>query len=277
MLLALTMFPTDYSIDVRDLARAAEDAGFESLFFPEHSHVPASRRTPYPGGGDLPKQYAHCLDPFVAMTAAAVVTERLRVGTGVCLVVQRDPIHTAKEVASVDLISGGRVLFGVGGGWNREEMEAHGTDPAQRWDVLRERVHAIKALWTQEQAAYDGEHVHLEPSFQWPKPVQRPHPPVLVGGSGPNALQRVLDYGDEWVPITGREVTSRIPELQRLAAERGRGEIPVSVFACRPDAQVVRHYAESGVTRCVFMLPSAPADEVLPLVREWSRLGDGLS
>lgn len=276
MKLGLSMFPTEYAIDVRDLARAAEDAGFESLFFPEHSHVPASRRTPYPGGGELPKQYAHCLDPFVAMTAAAVVTERLLVGTGVCLVMQRDPIHTAKEVASVDQISGGRVLFGVGGGWNREEMEAHGTDPAQRWDVLRERVHAIKALWTQEQASYDGQHVHLEPSFQWPKPVQQPHPPVLVGGSGPSALERVLDYGDEWVPITGRgEVTSRIGELQRLAAERGRAEIPVSVFACRPDRDVVRHYGEKGVSRCVFMLPSAPSDEVLPLVRSWGELADG--
>ena len=277
MKLGLAIFPTDYSADVRDVARAAEDAGYESLFFPEHSHIPVSRRTPYPGGGELPRHYFHTLDPFAAMTAAAVVTERLKVGTGVCLVMQRDPIHTAKEVATVDLLSGGRVLFGVGGGWNREEMAQHGTDPAVRWEVLRERIEAMKALWTQEEASYDGKHVHLEASFQWPKPVQQPHPPVLVGGSGASALQRVLDYGDEWMPISGRgEVTGRIADLQRMAEDKGRGPLPVSIYACRPDRDVVRHFADAGVSRCVFMLPSEPAETVLPLIRSWAGLADGI-
>ncbi len=274
MQLGLAYFPTDYSADIRDVARAAEDAGYDSLFVAEHSHIPVSRQTPYPGGGELPRQYEHTLDPFVALTAAACVTERLKVGTGVCLVMQRDPIHTAKESASLDLLSGGRFLFGVGGGWNREEMADHGTDPRQRWEVLRERIGAIKVLWTQEVAEFHGSHVEFAPTHQWPKPVQRPHPPVLVGGSGSSAIERVLDYGDGWMPISGRgQVTDRIAELQRRASEQGRDAIPVTIYACRPDADVVRHYGESGVDRCVFMLPSRPAEDVLPLVREWAALG----
>lgn len=273
MLLGLAYFPTDYSADIRDVARAAEDAGFESLFVAEHTHIPAGRATPYPGGGELPKQYSHTLDPFVALTAAACVTERLRVGTGVCLVMERDPLVTAKEAASLDVVSGGRFLFGVGGGWNREEMANHGTDPARRWEVLRERVHAIKALWTQDAAEFHGAHVDFDPVWQWPKPVQRPHPPVLIGGSGPSAFERLLDYGDEWMPIAGRaRLAEKIPELQRLAAERGRGEVPVTVYGCRADRDVIRHYGEAGVGRCLLMLPSEPADVVLPLVREWGAL-----
>jgi len=192
----VTIFPTRYSIGPAELARAVEERGFESLFVPEHTHIPTSRRSPWPGGPDLPDEYRETLDPFLALTAAAGVTERLLLGTGICLVVERDPITTAKEVATLDLLSGGRFLFGIGGGWNREEMEHHGTDPARRFAVMRERVLAMKEIWTHDVAEFHGEHVDLDPLWQWPKPVQQPHPPVLVAGNGPGTLARVLEYGD---------------------------------------------------------------------------------
>src|SRR3954454_20572044 len=245
MRVGVTIFPTDYSIGPAELARACEERGFESLWVPEHTHIPASRRTPYPGGVELPKEYSHTLDPFVALTAAAAVTERLLVGTGICLVIEHDPIVLAKEVASLDLVSNGRFLFGIGGGWNREEMENHGTDPKQRWDVLRERVEAMKAIWTADEAEYHAQHVDFAPIWSWPKPVSspgRPHPPVIVGGSGAGTLDRVLDYGDEWMPISGRDqqdLEERIAELQRKAEERGRGPIPVGVFAANPKPEAL--------------------------------------
>src|SRR5437762_2734895 len=186
----ITMFPTDYSIGVTDLARACEDLGFESLFFPEHTHIPTSRRTPYPAGGDLPKEYSHTHDPFVALAMAAAVTKKIRLGTGICLVIERDPIVLAKEVASLDFLSGGRVLFGIGGGWNVEEMENHGTVFKTRWKLLRERVEAMKAIWQNEAASYRGELVRFEPIWSYPKPAQKPHPPILLGGHGEAALKR---------------------------------------------------------------------------------------
>src|SRR5579884_514799 len=260
----VSIFATDYSMPVTELAPAVEQRGFDVLLFPEHTHIPTSRRSPWPGGPNLPQHYWHTLDPFATSTAAALVTSRLRVGTGICLLVQRDPIITAKEVATVDLLSNGRFLFGIGGGWNLEEMEDHGTNPAQRFKVLRERVLAMKRIWTEEEPEFHGQFVRFEPLWQWPKPVQKPHPPILVGGNGPHVLERVAEYGDVWMPNRGRgPVEARMAELQERAAARGRGPIPVWVFSCPPDPEVVERYQAAGVARCVFGLPSAGADEVL--------------
>ena len=272
MKLGLSIFPTDYAIDVRELGRAAEDLGFESLFFPEHTHIPSSRRTPYPGG-ELPMEYSHILDPFAVMAAVAAVTERLLVGTGVCLVIERDPIVLAKEVATVDHLSNGRVLFGIGGGWNREEMENHGTDPKRRWSILRERVLAMKAIWTEDEAEFHGEHVDFEPIWSWPKPVQQPHPPVLIGGSGAKTFERVLEYGDGWSPI-GRDASlgRRIEELRSMAKDAGRGPIPVSVFNVAPRPEAIEELEAMGVDRGIFTLPPAGADDILPRLRRYAEL-----
>ncbi len=275
MKFGIVMFPTDYSIGSAQLARAVEERGFESLFFPEHTHIPTSRRTPWPGGAELPRDYSHTLDPFVAAGAAAAVTTSLRIGTGVCLVIERDPITLAKEVASIDFLSGGRFLFGIGAGWNEEEMENHGTDPAQRWKLLRERVLAMKAIWTEDEAEFHGRFVNFDPIWSWPKPVQKPHPPIVVGGDGPHALQRVLEYGDEWMPIPGRgeiPLPERIAELNRFAREAGRGPIPVSIYGTLPQPDVIQGYAEAGVERCIFWLPSTPAEEALPFLDRWAEL-----
>jgi probable F420-dependent oxidoreductase len=271
----VTMFPTDYAIAVPELARACEDLGFESLLFPEHTHIPASRRTPWPGGAELPREYSHTLDPFVAIGAAAAVTSRLRLGTGICLVVERDPITLAKEVASVDFLSGGRFLFGIGGGWNLEEMEHHGTDPRQRWRILRERVLAMKEIWTKDEAAYHGRFVDFEPIWSWPKPVQKPHPPILVGGDGPRTLARVVEYGDEWMPILGRgqvPFAERVAELRRLAKEAGRGEIPVTIFGCPADRALVERREEEGASRVVFWLPPVDKDEALSRLKRLAEI-----
>lgn len=275
MKFGVTMFPTDYAIGPSELARAVEERGFESLFFPEHTHIPTSRRTPWPGGAELPQEYSHTLDPFVALSAAAMVTTRLRIGTGICLVIERDPITLAKEVASLDLISGGRFMFGIGGGWNLEEMENHGTSPPQRWKLMRERVEAMKAIWTQDEAEYHGRFLSFDPVWSWPKPVQRPHPPILVGGDGPHTLQRVIEYGDGWMPIPRRgesAISERAAELNWLAAAAGRGRIPVTVFGASPRPEVIQHYAEAGVERCIFWLPPAPAGEALPLLDRHAEL-----
>jgi probable F420-dependent oxidoreductase len=266
----VTMFPTDYSIPVVDLARAAEDLGFESLWLPEHTHIPADRRSPWPGGAELPREYSHALDPFLALTAAAAVTTQLRLGTGVCLVIERDPITTAKEVATLDHISGGRFLFGIGGGWNLEEMSNHGTDPKRRWALMRERIQAMQQIWSHDEAEFHGELVQFDRIWQWPKPVQKPHPPVIVGGNGPHTLRRVIDYGDEWMPIVGRgtqPVEERFGELADLAQAAGRAPIPITVWGVRPDLQAIDHFARLGVSRCVFGLPAAAADEVLPRLK----------
>ena len=267
------MFPTDYAIDPVSLGRAAEGHGFESLFVPEHTHIPTSRRSPFPGGGELPKEYSHTLDPFVALGAVAAATERLMLGTGICLVIERDPITLAKEVASLDFISGGRVLFGIGGGWNREEMENHGTDPTRRWKVLRERIEAMQQIWTEDAAEYHGEFVDFDPIWQWPKPIQKPHPPVIIGGDGANTLQRVVRYGDGWMPIGRRaDFKARIDELNQLSAAAGRADIPVTIFGVAPKPEVIDAYAEAGVERLLFHLPPAPRDEVLPLLEQRAEL-----
>ena len=275
MQFGVVMFPTDYSIAIAELARAAEDLGFESLWVPEHTHIPVNRRTPWPGGAELPRHYWHTFDPFIALSVAAVATSQLRLGIGVCLVIERDPITLAKEVATLDLVSNGRFLFGVGGGWNLEEMANHGTDPSRRWALLRERVLAMKAIWTQEEAEYHGHLVNFDRIWQWPTPVQQPHPPIIVGGNGPHTLRRVIEYGDEWMPIAGRSgpaIEDRIADLRRMALEAGRGDIPVSVFAAPPDPRAVERLEATGVSRCIFMLPSAGADEVLPLVERYAQM-----
>jgi probable F420-dependent oxidoreductase len=276
MKFGLVMFPTDFAIDPVTLGRAAEAHGFESLWFPEHTHIPASRRTPWPGGADLPEEYRHTLDPFVALAAVAAATTRLKLGFGVCLVIERDPIVTAKAVASLDFLSGGRVLFGVGGGWNREEMANHGTDYGSRWKLLRERVEAMKAIWTQDAAEYHGELVGFDPIWSWPKPVQKPYPPVIVGGDGAHTLQRVVRYGDGWMPIVGRrgeDFGPRIAELRRLAEAAGRDpNIPVSLFYARADPEFIERQLKLGVDRLIFPLPPRAAGEVLPQVERLAEL-----
>jgi probable F420-dependent oxidoreductase len=248
------MFPTHDAIDPGALARLVEEHGQTSLFFPEHTHIPASRESPYPAGGELPRKYAHTYDLFVALTAAAVATTRLRIGSGICLVIERDPITTAKEVASVDVLSGGRFEFGVGAGWNREEMVNHGTDPRRRMAVMRERVEAMKAIWTQDEASYAGEYVNFDRIWSWPKPAQRPHPPVLVGGNGPTVLDRVLAFGDAWMPNY-----SRGGVLERAEELRGRADRPIDlvVMSAPADAKALERLAKAGCRRAVHWLPSA--------------------
>ena len=268
-------FPTDYSIPLPELARAAEEHGFESLWVTEHTHIPASRRSAFSGGAELPQHYWHTLDPFVGLTAAAMVTTRLLIGTAVCLVIEHDPIVLAKSVASLDLISAGRFQFGVGGGWNAEEMEDHRTPFDRRWKVLRERVEAMKAIWTEDEPSYRGEFVNFEPMWSWPKPVQKPHPPVLVGGDGPNALRRVVRYGDGWFPRFNQSAATigeRKQELDELLAAAGRAPVPISVYGVGHDAGSVERMRSQGVERCVFVLPSEDRDSVLPLLEKLAAL-----
>jgi probable F420-dependent oxidoreductase len=260
----VAIFPTESVQPPAELARMAEERGFESVLFPEHTHIPASRESPYPGGGELPSWYSRTFDPFVALSAAATATERLLIGTGICLVIERDPIITAKEVASVDVLSGGRFLFGIGAGWNVEEMRNHGTEASRRFGVMRERVEAMKALWSQDEASYAGRYVGFERVWSWPKPVQKPHPPVLVGGNGPRVLDRVLAYGDEWMPnrTSAEELAARIAELRDRAASAGRDPIPVTVVGAAPDAAAIERLAQAGVHRVVVWLPQESADAV---------------
>jgi probable F420-dependent oxidoreductase len=271
----LAIFPTWYTIDPPLLGRLAEERGFESLFLPEHTHIPVSRRSPYPGGGELPREYSNTYDPFVALTAVAAATERLRVGTGICLVVERDPIVTAKEVASVDRLSGGRFLFGVGAGWNEEEMENHGTDPRVRFGLMRERIEAMKAIWTQDEPEYHGRHVDFDAVWCWPKPLQQPHPPVLVGGTGERVLDRVLAYGDEWMPNRVRdddELAARVAELHRRAGEAGRAPIPVTVFGASRRRERLERLERAGVSRCLFALPAGEPGEVERKLDEYAQV-----
>ncbi|MEU7784941.1 LLM class F420-dependent oxidoreductase [Amycolatopsis sp. NPDC049159] len=261
MKIGLCAFPTDYGIAPGALAVAAEERGFESLFFCDHTHIPVSRRTPYPPGGELPRMYLRSLDLFGALTAAAAVTATLRVGSGVCLVVQRDPIVTAKQVATLDLLSGGRFLFGVGAGWNREEMAHHGTDPRTRMRLLGERVRAMRAIWTEDEAEFHGEFVDFDPLWSWPKP--RRVPPVLVGGMGPGVEDRILAWGDGWLAqnVTADTIDAFAARLGRL---RERAPVPVTLFNASADPALLARYAELGLERVLLLVPDAGADVVLP-------------
>src|SRR3954452_19387336 len=273
-----SMFMTDYSIPAAELGRALEERGFESLWNPEHSHIPLSRKTPFPGGGDVPKMYYDAMDPFVTLTAAAAVTKQLKVGTGVCLVIQRDTIQTAKLVASLDQVSGGRFLFGIGGGWNQGEMEDHGAGYATRFKKMREQVEAMKAIWTQPKPEYHGEIVSFGPMMTWPKPVQKPHPPVIIGGMFPHAARRALRYGDGWIPHSRRpqyeDVTDFLPQFRQMAAEAGRdpASVPITVWGVGETVDRLRRYRDQGVARIVVSLPSEPAEKTLPTLDRWAEL-----
>jgi probable F420-dependent oxidoreductase len=270
----VVMFSTHYAIRPDELGRAVEQRGFESLWVPEHTHIPASRISPWPGGPNLPKEYWHSYDPFVALTMAAAVTTKIKLGTGICLVIERDPITTAKEVASLDHLSNGRFLFGIGGGWNAEEMENHGTPFKARWRVLRERMLAMKTIWTQEEATYRGEYVNFERIWSHPKPAQKPHPPILMGGDGPTTFDRVLEFCDGWMPIAGRmgNVVEKIATLQKRAKDAGRGPIPVTAFMPKPDRAVLDPLEAAGVERVVLGVPSETSDKVLPLLDGYTKL-----
>jgi probable F420-dependent oxidoreductase len=270
----VSMFMTDYAIGAADLARALEERGFESLWNPEHSHIPLSRKTPFPGGGELPKMYYDAMDPFVTLSVAAAVTTKLKVGTGVCLVIQRDTIQTAKLVASIDQISKGRFLFGIGGGWNQDEMEDHGTVYATRFKKMREQIEAMKVIWTENKPEYHGEIVDFPPMMTWPKPVQKPHPPVILGGAFPHAARRAVRYGNGWVPIAGRggSLADWLPAFKEMLAEAGRSldEVPITMFGAPQDVDQLKRWRDMGVARVVAGCPPEPADKTLPLLDKWA-------
>jgi len=268
MKFGIAYFPTDYGISTAELAPALEERGFESLWVAEHTHIPASRQSPWPGGRELPKDYWHTLDPFVALTAAAQATRTLKVGTGICLVIQHDTIDMAKAVASIDHLSNGRFMFGVGGGWNREEMADHGTPFDRRFKVMRERIEAMKEIWTKEESEYHGEFVNFDPMWLWPKPVQKPHPPIHVGGGGESVLKRVIRYGDGWMPNRG-EIHGRLPELHRMAEEAGRGHIEIPTYGtAKKGPEEIERYLEAGTDRMLWYLPTDGRDSALRRLEE---------
>jgi probable F420-dependent oxidoreductase len=267
-----SMFFTDYSMAPGELGQALEERGFESVWAPEHSHIPLSRKTPFTGGSDLPKKYFDAMDPFVTLTVAAMATKKLKVGTGICLVAQRDPIQTAKLVASIDQVSGGRFLFGIGNGWNQDEMENHGTVFETRHKLARENVEAMKAIWTKSKAEYHGEFVNFDPMMAWPKPVQKPHPPVIVGGAFPYSARRAIRYGDGWIPQAARggysEIADMIPRFREMATEAGRDpkSIEITVWFPKQDLDLMKRYEDLGVARVVFNLDSDKSDKVMPVI-----------
>lgn len=265
MRFGLAMFPADYAARPDEVAAMVEQRGFDCLLFPEHTHIPASRDTPYPAGGELPDEYSHTIDPFVACTAAAAATTTLLVGTGICLVVERDPIVTAKAAASVDHLSGGRFLFGVGAGWNVEEMANHGTEATKRFGLMRERVEAIKEIWTTDEASYHGRHVDFERIWSWPKPVQDPHPPVLLGGNGRTVGDRVLAFADEWMPNRigdDEKIAARIERMIRRARDEAGRDIGVTLSVAPTEPDTIERYERAGVHRCVWYLPPRGRDSV---------------
>ncbi|WP_116946814.1 LLM class F420-dependent oxidoreductase [Jiangella endophytica] len=271
--MGITTFAGSYGLEPPELGRAVEERGFESLFFPEHTHIPVHSRR---ADGRSTRAYAETYDPFVALSAVAAVTRTLMLGTGVCLVTQRDPIVTAKEVASLDRLSGGRFLFGVGAGWNRMELANHGTDARTRMALLSERVRAMRRIWTDDEAEFHGEYVDFDPVWSWPKPSQRPHPPVLVGGNGPGVEDRVLAYGDGWFPQCGPladvdELRERAAALRRRAADSGRGPVPITVFGTPSDKSLLDALAEAGADRCLLLLPPGPESQLLATLDEWAR------
>lgn len=277
----ITMFATDVSMGIVELAREVEDRGLDSIWLPEHTHIPVSRRTPPPTGEPvLAEEYRRCLDPLVALAAAASVTERIRLGTGILLAAQREPIVTAKAVATLDHLSEGRAALGIGFGWNEDELEDHGVTMADRRDVAREHVQAMQSLWADDEASFAGDHVRLSPSWSWPKPVQRApdgrtRVPVLVGGApGPKLFAHIAQYGDGWIPIGGRGISEGIPQLWEALTAAGRdpSELEIVPFGSVPDPGKLDHFERIGVTECIFRLPSAPRDVVLPILDDQAAL-----
>jgi probable F420-dependent oxidoreductase len=274
--LGITMFMTDQSIGPVDLARAVEERGFSSLYLPEHTHIPVSRRTPAPTGDEqLADEYRRTLDPFVALAAAAASTETIELGTGICVLAQHEPIVTAKTIATLDRLSAGRFVLGIGFGWNVEEMEDHGIDVRRRRELVREHLLAMRRLWADEVASFDGEFVRFEPSWSWPKPLQRPGPPVLIGGAaGPKLFSAVADYADGWIPIGGAGVRAALPDLHRAAEAAGRDPSALRIvpFGVLPDPGKLDYYASLGIDQVVLRIPTGPADAVLPVLDEHARL-----
>ena len=276
MQIGAAMFFTDYSMAPGALARALEERGFDSVWAPEHSHIPVARVSAFPSGGELPKKYYDAMDPFVALTAAAAATTTLQIGTGVCLVMQRDPIQTAKLVASIDHVSQGRFLFGVGNGWNADEMANHGTDFKARHKIARERIEAMKVIWTQSKAEYHGEFVNFDPMMAWPKPVQKPNPPILVGGAFPYGARRALRYGDGWMPHRARpnypNVADLIPQYRDLVAQSDRdpASVPITIWGAKEDVAMLERDRSLGVVRVIVSLDSARADVILPEIDRWA-------
>ena len=270
------MFFTDYSMTPAALARALEERGFESVWAPEHSHIPLSRASAYPQGGELPKKYYDVMDPFVSLTAAAAATDKLKVATGICIIVQRDPIQTAKLVASIDQVSLGRFLFGVGAGWNADEMADHGTDFKTRFQLMDERIAAMRSIWTQTKPEYHGDFVDFPPMMTWPKPIQKPHPPVIIGGAFPYGARRAIAFGDGWMPHVTRpqydDVGEYLPRFKDMAAEAGRDlqSVPVTVWGVGDDAERLKRHHDLGVVRAVVSLPSETEDTILPVLDRWA-------
>ena len=274
MKIGVVMFATDYAIRPDDFAKECEDRGFESVWYPEHTHIPASRKSPFPAGGELPKEYWHTHDLFASLMAAAAVTKTIKVGSGICLVQEHDPIKLAKEVATVDQLSNGRLLFGIGGGWNAEEMENHGTPFDRRWKILREKIEAMKEIWTKDEAEYHGEFVNFDPIWSYPKPLQQPHPPILLGAHTPSGLNRVANYCDGWIPIGPMmpDLKASISDMNARAEKFGRqpSELAVSAFMAPAEEAVLGQYQELGIERSIFAVPSDTRDKVLPLLDNYA-------
>lgn len=274
MKFGLLIFPTDYAIQPVELGVAAEERGFESIWLPEHTHIPASRLTPWPGGSDLPKEYWHTHDPFVALAAIAGATSRIRIATGICLVIERDPITLAKEVASLDMISGGRFIFGIGAGWNAEEMENHGASFKERWKIVREKIEAMKEIWTKDEPEYHGRYVNFDKIWSWPKPVQKPHPPIILGSETKWARQRVVDYGDGWMPIFGMspDLGESVKDLRDRAEKAGRDpdSISLTMYGASADKDIINYLKDLGFDRVVLPLPPEPAEKNLPRMDKYA-------
>ena len=267
----VSIFPTDYSIQPVEIAKEAEARGFQSLFFPEHTHIPTNRNTPFPGGGELPKQYWHSHDPFVALGACAAVTSEIRLGTGICLIIELDPITTSKEIASLDMISNGRTIIGIGAGWNREEMENHGADFKNRWQIVKEKVEAMRAIWTNEEPEYHGKYVDFDPIWSYPKPIQDGGPPIWMGANSKWVFERIADYADGWMPIGGLG-SGNMNRLKEALDSKNRKieDLTLALFGGPKDRAQIVGRIEQGFDEVIFSLPSEGPDQVLPLLDEYA-------
>ena len=277
MKIGAVMFFTTDSMQPAPLARAMEERGFELLWVPEHTHIPSSLRSAYPASGGLVRAYYELMDPFLALNTAATVTSKLKVGTGIALITQRDPIVTAKMVSSIDQLSGGRFLFGVGNGWNQDEIENHGTAFESRHKLARERVEAMKTIWAEEEPEYHGEFVNFGKMKQWPKPFQKPHPPIIVGGAFPYAARRAVRYGDGWIPRDDwldRDGIEVLDKFRAMAKEAGRdpASLSISTFRVRDDLERLKRYRDLGIDRVVFSLPAEKDDKLMPILDRWAEL-----